>query len=784
MRAWIPAVVVILGVAPPSTKADPADARDIFLVVDDGKPACSILVAPGASPAVMESASLLKQYVERATGVVLPVVDQRPSGPCIHVGRTESAADSGLSAADLGPQEFVITFDAEGHLTILGGSDIGTHYGVLEFLEEYVGVRWLFPGDLGEHVPALKRLAIPRRDVREGPAFLMRWLSSQGFWESAKGSDHYVWAYRLRMKPLIAFHHNMHNLFAASTYGKDHPEFYHVRGGKRRVPASDAKEHRQWNPCWTAPGIVDEAAKNICAYFDARPAVDSYSLGINDVTSRCECPACARAYEKNGSVGHVYYHWVNAVAQEVGRKHPHRKLGLLAYFEAMPVPHDLKLHGAVVPFVCYELMRWADPELEARGHTLTENWLTSATELGWYDYIYGGKTYLIPRAWYHLMADYLRYGRDHHVRYYYAEAYPADHWPDGPKLYLTLKLLWNPDLDVDALLDEWCSAAVGEGAAPHLRMYFDFWEDYWTRRVPTMKNYFRGGGILLPSVVYGSKAYMDLLTADDLKRVESLMAKVVTLAGPGRQRRRAELFQNSVNRALGAVAEYKRDDRDSLMARLPAVRFNGQERGELGGSAGRGFDLGNDDFIVEFWCRPDTTSLPLLEKGRPGSSGTIGIQIGTSGVALDVNLKGAAGSARVRSAYHIIDRPGHWYHLFLVFDRDGQLRVFRNTKAHGAGDISSVGSLSTDDTLCLGYRHDRYYQGVLGAVRIYRFDGVPIPSDERLAPAMRYNYDHPSEVADLLEPHLAARWEMGGTSTKLIRDLSGNGRDLTLTGGP
>ena len=69
-------------------------------------------------------------------------------------------------------------------------------------------------------------------------------------------------------------------------------------------------------------------------------------------------------------------------------------------------------------------------------------------------------------------------------------------------------------------------------------------------------------------------------------------------------------------------------------------------------------------------------------------------------------------------------------------------------------------------------------------MRIYQFRGPPIPSDAQLAPAMRYNYDHPSEVADLLRPHLTARWEMGGISKESIRDRSGHGHDLTLTGRP
>jgi alpha-glucuronidase len=39
-------------------------------------------------------------------------------------------------------------------------------------------------------------------------------------------------------------------------------------------------------------------------------------------------------------------------------------------------------------------------------------------------------------------------------------------WGEGPKPWIYNKLQWNPNQNVDALLDDWYRAAVGEQDAP------------------------------------------------------------------------------------------------------------------------------------------------------------------------------------------------------------------------------------------------------------------------------------------------------------------------------
>jgi len=108
-------------------------------------------------------------------------------------------------------------------------------------------------------------------------------------------------------------------------------------------------------------------------------------------------------------------------------------------------------------------------------------------------------------------------------------------------------------MPVDEVLKVWYIVAVGEKSAPFLQQYFNFWEDYCTKRVPSLKQYFNSGNILLS---WKSKEYMDLLTVDDLTKLDYLRNSVFVNANSGKQRKRAKFFQKSFELLLGKITEY------------------------------------------------------------------------------------------------------------------------------------------------------------------------------------------------------------------------------------
>ncbi|MFO8012064.1 MAG: DUF4838 domain-containing protein [Phycisphaerae bacterium] len=525
-------------------------------IVTDGKARAVIIVPADADPQTAAAADLLRRYVKEATGADLASLDTESARAArlaeqIHVGPTPAAEPLRDRFARLDGDGFLIHADGS-RVVIAGPTPWGTEFGVCEFLERFVGVRWLMPGNHGDDVPRRKTLVVPGGTIRSEPAFFSRQFSG------LRGRAMAEWGRRNRLHGRVAFHHNLWRVIPPKEYGKTHPHFYPVHDGERFVPPPG--EHAHWQPCFTAEGLVEEAAKNIIAYFDAHPDADSFSLGVNDSSGHCECEACRARDPKEPNflgrrnVSDRYFAWSGAVVERVLAKHPGKRFGCLAYSEVAQAPGRVKVHPAIVPFMTYDRMKWVKPAIREAGHAATRAWRAASPTVGWYDYIYG-TPYCLPRVYFHHQAAYVRWAQEAGVRAWYAEAYP--NWGEGPKLYLLLRLLWDPSRDADAVLDEWYARAVGPEAAPLLAEYYAHWEDFWTRRVPET-DWWRDRGQYLP---FNRPAYLAAVGEDDIAESRRLLEAVVAKADTPDRKARARL--------LLAAFEY---DEASALAYLAEVR--------------------------------------------------------------------------------------------------------------------------------------------------------------------------------------------------------------------
>ncbi|MDB6126914.1 MAG: hypothetical protein JWM35_810, partial [Verrucomicrobia bacterium] len=475
-----------------------------MVLVRGHQPAATIVVDRGASAQVQAAAKTLQAYVQKSTGALLPIADRPGEGVALHVGVTEFVRAHDPRGQALDDDGFVLDGTTPGNFVIVGGSDWGTEFGVYDFLERYLDVAWLMPTDLGEDVPKRATLEVPDQLRRDEPVYLSRQLSpldidDSGINMTVRAIDPFYvgannpntannrWGRFNRARGRIAFHHNLVELFAPSVFANEHPEFYPLIDGKRLVPPAVAGYVLpRWQPNFSAPGIVDAAAGRIEEYFRAHPNVSSYSLGTNDNHGFDQSPASLsrrnglKNYTGVESVSDDYFQWADSVADKVLAHYPDKWFGMLAYEGIAEPPTRVKVHPRIVPFITYDRMRWGDPKLREFGEHLTEQWAEKSPALGWYDYTYGAQ-YLVPRVWFHQMQEYLAWGAAHHVKFHYAELYPS--WGEGPKPWLFTKLLWNPNQDVDQLLDAWYRHAAGPAGAAKLREFYSVWEGFWTKDV-------------------------------------------------------------------------------------------------------------------------------------------------------------------------------------------------------------------------------------------------------------------------------------------------------------
>jgi hypothetical protein len=531
------------GALPPAAGTAAAPPAGGVELVRDGKPRACLVVDSRRYPlkedetnpwatverTIANIAAVVVEYIGKSTGATLPVVDLATAQPpaeavLIYIGRSDEVdRELGTELDRLDPSGYLIRSVGDRQVIIAGATSEGTEFGTYEFLERFVGIRWLLPTEVGDYVPEQQSLTLPAgTNLRDEPAFMQVPLV-------ASMPTHRVWARRQRFWTRLNFHHNLVNLFPPTTYTKTHPEFFPILqpgGTERHLPAGNTED---FQPCFTAPGIVDEAAKTIIEYFNGNPRVRSYSFGVNDTGMYCQCETCRKEYLP-GEIflgmpcySDAYFKFVNAVVEKVLRVHPDVWFGCLAYSNIGKPPVRVGVHPRVVPFLTYDTMQLLDPERRQAHEALVQAWGEKCTFIGRYDYTYGDD-HVPPRLYLHHWANYVRWARDHKVKAWYAETYPF--FGEAPKYYVMAKIWWNPDRDVDALLDEWYRLAFGPAAAP-MKAYFEHWERYWTERVP-QSEYFKR--CKLDQYLLGAPGWLERLEPVDVAKADAWIAQAQQLA--------------------------------------------------------------------------------------------------------------------------------------------------------------------------------------------------------------------------------------------------------------
>ncbi|MBQ9337750.1 MAG: DUF4838 domain-containing protein [Lentisphaeria bacterium] len=508
----------------------------------------------GLDPAAVQWNEKDGKYVAEAADILIHCL-KKSSGeaPAVHAEQGEPHIR--LAVGDTGnadPESFRIDFPAKGKVVIIGASPLAVRHGVCEFLERFYGVRWLMPGDDGEYIPENVRPDFSGQSIVMSPRYRIRTFAL-----THKKKPHYDWAARNRgtfnydfntLPDRPWFQHNLWRLLPQEEYTRTNPEFFPVRepGGPRFLP--EKGNNTYWQYCFTSPGIADAFAKAVQENFRRHPGIYSVSLGVNDGGRYCRCETCLKTDSVLGRDSMDYeirsLSYLNCM-QEVARLcyAPGRTFGFLAYHNLRTPPSGRSYHPSLVPFLTYERLYRADPKFRQEDQSLTTAWVRACGSAGWYDYLQY-RHFLIPKISLNVLPEALKWGAENGVKYYYAEAYPADDWHTGPMLWLILKLTWDPSLSADALLKDWCEAAVGKEAAVPLEKYYRACSDHWEKALPRT-GYFQEHRQYLP---FGSSGYLEPVTSGWLDARKAELKQVVKLASPAGKRRAKMILQGFLRR--------------------------------------------------------------------------------------------------------------------------------------------------------------------------------------------------------------------------------------------
>ncbi len=444
-----------------------------FSVLDGERQAT--IVYPAELEKMDEASEELVSYLSKATGQEFSAVSEAdfaagPDAYPIYVGRCQTTEERFVEELGALDQDAFMVVVEPARIFLFGPTDYGTYFAVCDFLERHVGVRWLIPGPLGEDVPNHDRILVAPTRRTEVPGVLSRQ------WEGAGRAGGGEWMKRMRMRPRYHARHNLRTVFDADKYFDEHPEYFAEYGGKRSKS----------RPCLTEPGTIRVAAETAREAWDKDPNVESFSFGPEDGQSFCDCENCRplkkyinfHGWRYNNN-SYLYFGWLNKVAFELEKTHPDKLLGTLAYIGYVVPPPEMRFQPNIMPYICVTIGDSVFPRHRAANYELYASWGDKVNQIGIYEYAYG-LGYGVPHIYTHVFQDEIQYAMKHNLQGYYGEAYP-NYGLDGPRLYMMARILWNPDVDVDRLQEEWNERMFREAAAP-MKKYFARCEQAWNEQ--------------------------------------------------------------------------------------------------------------------------------------------------------------------------------------------------------------------------------------------------------------------------------------------------------------
>ena len=423
------------------------------LLVDGGKAKARIVVEPGDS-VNRQAAALLQDFIQRISGAQLPIVDQqsRKGDVVIGQGRTEGLTEDGFRLES-----------REGKLFISSGGDKGSIYGVVTLLENYLGVAYYAAGAMD--VPQMDCIALPEINHHENPAF--RYRQSQNY--SMSSDPLYRLWFRLE-EPKEEFAggmwvHTFNRILPSDRFGESHPEYYSFINGKRR-PGNAS----QW--CLTNPEVFEAAAAQIDSIFRANPGQTMISVSQNDGNfTNCHCPACEQVDQEEGALSGNFIRFMNKLAE----RFPDKQFSTLAYLFTMHPPKHVKPLPNVNIMLCdIDCKREVPLTDNASGRDFVkalEGWSRISDNIFVWDYGINFDNYLAPFPNFHVLQKNIQLFKKNHVTMHFSQI-ASSRGGDFAEMrtYMVSKLMWNPYLDCDSLMQSFMQGYYGP-AARYLYQY-------------------------------------------------------------------------------------------------------------------------------------------------------------------------------------------------------------------------------------------------------------------------------------------------------------------------
>ncbi len=496
-------------------------------IVVENHTARAVIVVPAAEAAgdaqarmaaqsVADAAAELRTYIAKSTGATLPIVpenllqEEPATAATLFVGPCQATSKS-INTDGLQPEGFMIKV-AGARVYIVGNDRTkeglavqGTAYGCFAFLEKFLGVRWLMPGELGEVVPTRATLVLDDAELREEPLLWQRklrdtalpgqkdrvakivqeWGVSIPQWEkmfAANITSPWFRRQRLGSRVKVVYGHAYGGWW--DRYHEKYPEIFALQPDGTRNTGGYREKLCVSNPTlWTL--VAQEKIREL----KANPFLSAASISPNDGggSEHCSCAQC-RAWDAKTVVKTVdddpdairdtpqpsltdrHFRFYNEVAKLVAKEVPDRFLGCYAYsiYRVPPVELDELEKNLIVGFVGFN--SYLSDRVRTQDRQYWTEWSRRSQQLFVRPNLFCFGMGL-PVNYVRKLASDLRFMAANGMRAADYDGLSGNWGTEGLNYYAAARLLWNPDADPAAIIDDYCAAAYGQGA-PAMKQYY------------------------------------------------------------------------------------------------------------------------------------------------------------------------------------------------------------------------------------------------------------------------------------------------------------------------
>lgn len=553
--------------------------KDALILAEKGQSNYEIIIKANAPKATVFAAEELKQYFKKVTGADLSVKTALTAGKkAIYIGSNPALPEKPeFDPGKYTSKERFLISDFNDNIVIMGAdcdvTPIGTDtanfsvlFGIYEFIERFLGVRWYAPGDLGECYKKKETIEVSGLPIEQEARCWRRYYWPFVFNESTS-EDSVIWGRRMKGFGNKAFNanHSMQDFYFP--FKDTRPEIFalNVDGSRHFGALKENPNKREWSEyphfCFSNPETLKAYKDMIDAYYKKEPLAkewqnchpdDNFIYVVPDDnyrTNPCYCKDCQAKMDASmgdkGFQSNLVWGFIAKIAEYAKEKYPDKKVVGLAYEGYLLPPKGIELPDNVVTHICVNpyIIYSGLPEYEKQIEETLSIWSKKVKEISiWHYYLpYADFPYMMPSKlfkWYtahpEVKACFMEL-MDTNLRrpnvpinplYKGKRVVASDLAQVYLDLYFSMKSMWSADCNVEKELDLHYELFFGPAAQPMKEFYqlaITRWENI--NDVKAQKGAY--------SNFSGKDLYEKIYTKEVVDKLSELLDKASSMTTPG-----------------------------------------------------------------------------------------------------------------------------------------------------------------------------------------------------------------------------------------------------------